>query len=76
LSDIIYAKIAPRHIDFLSKIIESHGHLAILSTIDAVQGKVRILATPSTLSEVNILLSNFPFPLEILPSFTDDSPED
>jgi hypothetical protein len=75
LSSIIYGKVTPNYIDFLSKIIESHGHLAILSTIDAAQGEVRILATSSTIAEVNVLLSNLPFPLEILPSPADETHE-
>jgi hypothetical protein len=63
--DTISACLNPEHIDFLSRIIESHGHLGMLSTVDPVRGEVVIRVTPDTRPDMMELLGHFPFPLRI-----------
>jgi hypothetical protein len=63
--DTITARLAPENIDFLSRIIESHGHVGVLSTVDPEKGTVLIRLTGDTYPVMREILEAFPFPLQI-----------
>ncbi|NLB51315.1 MAG: DUF4911 domain-containing protein [Syntrophomonadaceae bacterium] len=60
----IKAEVAPQYIDFLTKIIEAYENLGIVSTISR-NGLVIIRGTADTIPELEMILKNLPFPLEI-----------
>lgn len=62
----IHARLAPENIDMLSKIIEAYEHLGIVSTLDQDTGLVLIRSTEDTCADLLEILSNLPFPLEIV----------
>lgn len=46
----------PNRIAFITKIVESMGHLAMVSTVDRRQGLLRAICAPSAVNEVERLL--------------------
>lgn len=66
LKDQIYAIVSPDKIDLLTKIIEAYDHLAIVSTLDRSQGLVIMRATKDSYNELEEVLANLPFPIELL----------
>lgn len=62
-SDVIAVILNPAYIDFLSRVIESCGHIGLVSTLDPVRGGVLIRVTPDTYAEVMDVLTHFPLPL-------------
>lgn len=66
MKDEIYARVAPEKIDMLTKLVEAYDNLGIVSTIDQSAGRVIIRVTRDTYAEMMEILSNLPFPLEIL----------
>lgn len=62
----IYARVAVKDIDMLTKIIEAYEHLGVVSTISQKQGTVIIRGTEDTRSELIQILNTLPFPVEII----------
>ncbi len=61
MNNDIYVRIPKNKIAFLTKIIESYDNLAMVSTIDAGEGLVRICATIDTLGEISPVLQSMEF---------------
>ena len=66
MPDSVLLRLNPAKIVLLSKLIEAFGHIGIVSTVDAKEGLVIVRGTPDTLDEIRRVLSNLPFPLEII----------
>ncbi len=62
----IYARVAVKDIDLLTKIIEAYEHLGIVSTISQREGTVIIRGTVDTRPELLDILTTLPFPVEII----------
>jgi|LFRM01.1.fsa_nt_gb hypothetical protein len=63
----IIAQVNPENIDFLTRIIEAYDYLGIVSTLDRQKGLVIIRGTEDTCPELEIILKNLPFPIQIKP---------
>ncbi len=62
----IYARVAVKDIDMLTKIIEAYDHLGIVSTISQGDGIVIIRGTADTRPELIQILDSLPFQVEII----------
>jgi hypothetical protein len=51
--------------------MEGYEHLALVSTVKASDGIIKLLGTPDTVADVLLILDNLPFPVEILENFTE-----
>ncbi|KUG02661.1 hypothetical protein ASZ90_020029 [hydrocarbon metagenome] len=65
ISNDIYAQVAVKDIDMLTKIIEAYEHLGIVSTVSQREGTVIIRGTTDTVPELIQILDTLPFPVEI-----------
>jgi len=65
LKNQIYGIVAPERIDMLTKLIEAYDHLGIVSTLDRGIGLVIIRATEDTFAELEDILKNLPFAIEL-----------
>lgn len=61
----IYAVVNPDRIDMLTKLVEAHDNMGIVSTLDQSTGRVVIRVTPDTYTEVLEILHNLPFKINI-----------
>ena len=66
---MIYAQVEPEHIADVNWIMEGYEHLALVSTISASDGIIKLLGTPDTVADVLLILNNLPFTVEILENF-------
>ena len=66
---IIYAKVLKSQIADITRIMEGHEHLALVSTINASDCIIKLLGTPDTVADVLLILGNLPFAVEILENF-------
>lgn len=63
---VIFARMDPKDIGFLDKIMEAYDGLAIPSTHNGKSGELHIHVTRETKADVLEILKNFPRPIEIL----------
>ena len=68
-SGIVYAKVKKAEIADGTRIMEGYEHLALVSTINASDGIIKLLGTPDTVADVLLILNNLPFTVEILENF-------
>ena len=68
-SGIVYAKVQTAEIADVTRIMEGYEHLALVSTINASDGIIKLLGTPDTVADVLLILNNLPFAVEILENF-------
>lgn len=68
-SGIVYAKVKKAEIADVTRIMEGYEHLALVSTINASDGIIKLLGTPDTVADVLLILNNLPFTVEILENF-------
>ena len=68
-SGIVYAKVQKAEIADVTRIMEGYEHLALVSTINASDGIIKLLGTPDTVADVLLILNNLPFAVEILENF-------
>jgi len=61
----IYGVVSPDCIDMLTKLIEAHDNLGIVSTLDQTTGRVVVRVTPDTWAEVMDILQHLPFKIYI-----------
>ena len=66
---IVYAKVKKAEIADVTRIMEGYEHLALVSTISASDGIIKLLGTPDTVADVLLILNNLPFTVEILENF-------
>lgn len=66
MKDQLYAIVTPDKIDILTKFIEAYDHIAVVSTLDRTQGLVIMRATADSFPELEDILANLPFPIEVL----------
>ena len=66
---IVYAKVKKAEIADVTRIMEGYEHLALVSTINASDGIIKLLGTPDTVADVLLILNNLPFTVEILENF-------
>lgn len=66
MKDQLYAIVKPDKIDILTKFIEAYDHIAVVSTLDRTRGLVVMRATEDTCKELEEILANLPFPIEVL----------
>jgi putative protease len=59
--EIISLLLPPASIDILSRILESHDNLGMVSTLDPERGEVLIRVTSETYPEVMEILKHLPF---------------
>lgn len=57
----IFLEISKEKITSLQKIMEGYGHLAVVSTVDAREGKVVVHVTPDTREDVLEIIHHLPF---------------
>lgn len=67
--EIIYAKVLKAQITEVTRVMEGYEYLALVSTIDADKGIIKLLGTPDTYDDVLLILANMPFPVEIIENF-------
>jgi hypothetical protein len=65
MKDEIYGVVSPNRIDMLTKLVEAHDNLGIVSTLDKSSGRVVVRVTPDTWEEVMDILYNLPFKINI-----------
>ena len=68
-SGIVDAKVKKAEIADVTRIMEGYEHLALVSTISASDGIIKLLGTPDTVADVLLILNNLPFTVEILENF-------
>jgi hypothetical protein len=61
----IYAVVSSDRIDMLTKLVEAHDNLGIVSTLDQATGRVVVRVTPDTWADVMDILQNLPFAINI-----------
>ena len=66
---IVYAKVKKAEIADVTRIMEGYEHLALVSTINANDGIIKLLGTTDTVADVLLILNNLPFTVEILENF-------
>ena len=66
MRDEIMAQLSPDRIDMLTKLVEAHDHVGMVSTLDQKQGIVVIRVTTDTYSEMMEILRHLPFPIQIM----------
>lgn len=66
---IVYAKVQKAEIADVTRIMEGYEHLALVTTINANDGIIKLLGTPDTVADVLLILNNLPFTVEILENF-------
>ncbi|MGL5205894.1 MAG: DUF4911 domain-containing protein [Acidaminococcaceae bacterium] len=66
---IIYAKVLKSQIADITRIMEGYEHLALVSTMNANDGIIKLLGTPDTVGDILLILANLPFDVEILENF-------
>ena len=66
MKDEIFAQVRPENIDLLTKFVEAYDHLGVVSTLDREKGFVIVRVTPDTYKEVEEILQNLSFPVELL----------
>ena len=59
---IIYLQIEPKLINDLNHIFEGYEHVAMVSTVDNVNGIVKLWGTPDTQADMETIIVNLPFP--------------
>ncbi len=69
MKDELYAIVTPDKIDILTKLIEAYDHLAVVSTLDRSRGLVIMRATEDNYNELEEILANLPFPIEVFPEY-------
>ena len=69
MKDQLYAIVTPDKIDILTKLIEAYDHLAVVSTLDRSRGLVVMRATEDSYNELEEILANLPFPIEVLAEY-------
>lgn len=65
-SACIVVKVAPHIVNFFTKIIEAHGHLAFIFPVNSHEGVLALYATPDNIPELCNVIDNFPYTAEIL----------
>ena len=68
-SGIVCAKVKKAEIADVTRIMEGYEHLALVSTISASYGIIKLIGTPDTVADVLLILNNLPFTVEILENF-------
>jgi hypothetical protein len=58
---IIYLQIEPKLINDLNHIFEGYEHVAMVSTVDNVNGIVKLWGTPDTQADMETIIVNLPF---------------
>jgi len=69
LKDQLYAIVSPDKIDILTKLIEAYDHLAVVSTLDRSRGLVIMRTTGDSYNELEEILANLPFPIEVMAEY-------
>lgn len=69
MKDQLYAIVKPEKIDILTKLIEAYDHLAVVSTLDRSRGLVIMRATVDSCKELEEILANLPFPIEVFSEY-------
>lgn len=64
--EIIKCRLEPADINIINRIFEGMDGIGIVSTIDARQGMIRVLVTPSTYDDAVKIICNAPCKVEIL----------
>ena len=62
----ILVQVNPKDIDVFNKIIEAYDNLALVTALDAAQGKLLVRVTPDTKEDTLKLLNHLPFPVEFI----------
>jgi len=55
-------QIEPKLINDLNHIFEGYEHVAMVSTVDNVNGIVKLWGTPDTQADMETIIVNLPFP--------------
>ena len=58
---IMYLQIEPKLINDLNHIFEGYEHVAMVSTVDNVNGIVKLWGTPDTQADMEKIIVNLPF---------------
>ncbi len=58
---IMYLQIEPKLINDLNHIFEGYEHVAMVSTVDNVNGIVKLWGTPDTQADMETIIVNLPF---------------
>ena len=66
---LVYAQVKKAEIADVMSIMDGYEHLALVSTISASDGIIKLLGTPDTVADVLLILNNLPFTVEILENF-------
>ena len=57
----MYLQIEPKLINDLNHIFEGYEHVAMVSTVDNVNGIVKLWGTPDTQADMETIIVNLPF---------------
>lgn len=61
----VLARLEPRHITYLSRIMEGYEYFGVVTTVDRAAGLVKIRATPDTAGDVKRILASLPIQVEL-----------
>ncbi len=73
--EIIVCRLNPVHINILNRIFEGMDGIGIVSTLDAREGLIRVLVTPTTYDDALAIIRTAPCPVEILATFPETHPQ-
>ncbi|MBZ4688051.1 MAG: hypothetical protein JG764_1684 [Clostridiales bacterium] len=59
-------KVTPQDIDFINKIIEAYEGIALVSTVDAKEGILKIHTSPGNYEDLQYILDTLPRKYEII----------
>ncbi|HIU64751.1 MAG TPA: DUF4911 domain-containing protein [Candidatus Avacidaminococcus intestinavium] len=58
---IVYLHLSKEYIADLTRIMEGYEHIAMVTTIDSKNGIVKLIGTPDTSADLNIIIESLPF---------------
>ena len=53
----------------LTRIMEGYEHIALVTTLDPQKSIVKLIATPDTYADLNLIIDNLPFPTMRITNF-------
>lgn len=66
MTEIIYVRLDPTHINYVNRIMEGYEYLGVVTTVNRNEGIVAIRVTPDTAHDVRTILEKLPMNFEYI----------
>lgn len=66
MTDVIYVRLDPTHINYVNRIMEGYEYLGVVTTVNRNEGIVAIRVTPDTAHDVRTILARLPMTFEYI----------